>query len=1497
LNKYIRNLAYLERITQTTIDTLKQSDLFRWSGLYQPAFKIDPNIGKRNFVTNERKAASGVFLIVVLFPEAEIAETRLKIEFLGLSVLRQFDDSKRGGRKRLRVRATNTSQIEKVAALEEVEWIEEQGDITIDNGTSTAVVQSDTATQTPIYNHGLRGEGQIVGLIDATLDMNHCFFNDAVNPIGPAHRKVVGYRQDNAQTFTTAQGCIAGHGTHTGGTIAGQSTTVGNNGIAMNARLTYGDLNDLNFAGGTRTFLEYLNAAHTDGAFIHSNSWSDKSTTAYTVDSQDLDTFTWNNEDDLVVVSSSNNIDTNSDGVSDSPSPVHPPWTSKNGLAVAASAQAPNQINVNNGGLGPTGDGRRKPEIYAPGAGINSSQAGTNCGTQQCTGSSMATPAIAAAAALTRQYYTQGFYPTGTRQPHNAFTPSGALLKATMLNSTRDMTGNDAFGAAAPLNGYPSNLEGWGRLTLDDSLFFPGDARNLRVWDFRNSDGLLTGDSRQHVVNVSTNGQPLRITLVWMEPPPAAANFANPVINDLNLVVTSPDGTQTFIGNDFNAGLSAPNTGNAADALNNVEMVVINAPAPGRWTITVNGAAVNVGNPSQGYALVATADMPEPPATTGNQDTLVVRVKFNDVAFEPPLANLQNTMNDAVTYFNEVTYNQASILPEYRGPINLDHPKDYYYHPSRSLLIELTEDVVSKLVTAEPDIFTKGTPDPADDIDRLVLVTNDVNFTGDWATTGPWPYDMPGGFTRPISVSIQSYSNPVARFNHGLGHQLNLVDLYAHPGVVFPRAYVDEWDNMAGLFTNVHFLTWEKQRAEWITSQGSSIEYIPRPAAGASYTGLNPIPLFSQESTAANRKAIAIGLTNGATTLANEDVFYYVEARDNTSGFDSSLPGSGVLIYFVNERIPQGQGPVILLDKNPGTPTLGDAAFTVGDSRMIPGTGITITVEAGTGGAAFNIRVAYTPLNNDYNAFITAGDTIDGEFIPYFSSDIWVDSPRNGFNLGSGPPPSDQIENPVVGMVNRIYARIHNNGPGTAFDFDVRFRISEPYHTVGGEADFDHFVGIQHITSLGQDGTSGSPTIVFVEWTPTDDGDPHSCVLVDLINLVGTDTNQFDNIAQENMNEVASITASPFHPVTYRYDLTNPYTEPALFYFRAAGAPNDWSVVLNPKKILLNPGERVEGSATITPPPNGQVCTAEQITITSWAPRGDTIIPVGGGIVRVDLRKQTLLTLDTGIERCEGNDIQLLHAHASNAALQRAAVNQSRSCFRITAQGCTDPKLANQEIFVKFIDPDGNPVYHKVMTDANGCYEDFLVTDKGGPWKVDAEYDGDKCQGPATSKPGSVFVPPGTQGPGGFGRGKPWFSFHLGMNFPLGSFNQTHDPGPSMTLNAEYPFRDNLSVVGFLGFHYFHGETGIPDFHYTDLTVNLRQYFPVSTFRAYVEGGPGIYFPKTGPNKFGFNVGTGFSFNLQPNLKFEVGPEFHFVDPSGVKRVFVDARMGLAFRF
>ena len=62
---------------------------------------------------------------------------------------------------------------------------------------------------------------------------------------------------------------------------------------------------------------------------------------------------------------------------------------------------------------------------------------------------------------------------------------------------------------------------------------------------------------------------------------------------------------------------------------------------------------MNVGNPGQGYALVASGDLPAPPSHTGVQDTLVVRVRFADIAVEPPLPNLQNTMAEVGDYIDE----------------------------------------------------------------------------------------------------------------------------------------------------------------------------------------------------------------------------------------------------------------------------------------------------------------------------------------------------------------------------------------------------------------------------------------------------------------------------------------------------------------------------------------------------------------------------------------------------------------------------------------------------------------------------------------------------------------------------------------------------------------------------------------------------------------------------------------------------------------------------
>jgi hypothetical protein len=70
----------------------------------------------------------------------------------------------------------------------------------------------------------------------------------------------------------------------------------------------------------------------------------------------------------------------------------------------------------------------------------------------------MATPLAAGDMALLRQYFTDGFYPTGTKVSANAVTPSAALLRATVVNGARSMEGFNSDGY--PLEPPPSCRQG-----------------------------------------------------------------------------------------------------------------------------------------------------------------------------------------------------------------------------------------------------------------------------------------------------------------------------------------------------------------------------------------------------------------------------------------------------------------------------------------------------------------------------------------------------------------------------------------------------------------------------------------------------------------------------------------------------------------------------------------------------------------------------------------------------------------------------------------------------------------------------------------------------------------------------------------------------------------------------------------------------------------------------------------------------------------------------
>ncbi|MCH7814618.1 MAG: S8 family serine peptidase, partial [Planctomycetes bacterium] len=569
LGGYLPTHAYIIDRGPLPAQGLAELDFIRWIGPYRKEWKLDPDIGRRGFSTPERQAEvdRGWFQVVItLFDGQGIVSAIDKVETAGARVM----NSALVGSQWMIDATIAAADLSNLMDVSAVQFVEEAPELVARNNTNEWIVQSNIPNYTPLWDAGLLGQDQIAGLIDWTIDVSHCMFFDTV-PIGPDHRKIVAMRNAGTVNF---------HGTHTAGTLAGNEGPVVQphlyDGVAPEAKISFSNAVDL--YSFPSTLYDRLVDAHLDGARVHSNSWGDDSTQAYTTWCRQIDQFSYDFEESLVAFAVTNG------------SILRTPENAKNVLAVGASQDTPNQDFHCTAGSGPTNDGRRKPEVFAPGCSTLSARVSTTCNVWGLTGTSMACPAVAGAGVLVRQYFVDGYYPFGSPQPERSLTPTGALIKAMLVHSAVDMTG---------VNGYPSNQEGWGRVQLNKTVVLLGGAR-LLVADLRNADGLSTGQSLTYSFDLASGTPPLSVTLVFTEPA-AQVNAASPVINNLDLQVDGPGG-QTYKGNHFVGGQSA--TGGSFDALNNVERVLIADPSPGSYDVTVSGTGVNVG--TQGFALVIT---------------------------------------------------------------------------------------------------------------------------------------------------------------------------------------------------------------------------------------------------------------------------------------------------------------------------------------------------------------------------------------------------------------------------------------------------------------------------------------------------------------------------------------------------------------------------------------------------------------------------------------------------------------------------------------------------------------------------------------------------------------------------------------------------------------------------------------------------------------------------------------------------------------------------
>ncbi len=576
LSDYLPPHAYIVALGSASPAALASLDFLTTVTPYQPSWKLDPAIGAREYFTAERqlRAARGEVVVdVTLFEGADVDAALADLAAIdGLTIER--NESIAGNPT-----VTVTLPAQSVADLGEfsaVQFVEEAPDAKQRNDSVRWIVQSNTTDVTPLYDNGLLGEDQVLGHIDGRIDVDHCSFSDT-NPIGPTHRKIVAYN--------TTDG-VDDHGTHTAGTAAGDNGVDDDTrGVAYLAKIAHNTIPSF-----TQTAMfGRLETHHNQGARVHTNSWGDDGTTSYNGMCRGIDDFMHVYEDSLVAFAVTNL------------STLKNPENAKNLIAVGGSNDASTQQNWCTGGSGPTSDGRRKPEIYAPGCNIRSANGNTSCSVQGLTGTSMACPGLSGTGLLVRQYFTDGYYPSGAPIAEDAITPTGALIKATLLNSAVDMTG---------VSGFPSNREGWGRVLADNALYFPGDTRALVVRDVRNADGLSTGEVVEETINVLGNAVPFKVTLAFTDVP-GTSGASNPVINDLDLELVSPSNV-TYFGNDFTSSQSAAN--GIRDVENSVEMFLLNTPEVGAWTLRVRGTAVN--QETQGYALAITGDVsvgePEP---------------------------------------------------------------------------------------------------------------------------------------------------------------------------------------------------------------------------------------------------------------------------------------------------------------------------------------------------------------------------------------------------------------------------------------------------------------------------------------------------------------------------------------------------------------------------------------------------------------------------------------------------------------------------------------------------------------------------------------------------------------------------------------------------------------------------------------------------------------------------------------------------------------------
>jgi len=656
---YIPNNAYIVKMPTAKFSALASMKSVKFVQLYQPAYRVSPDLINNEQVSHEKEKAGYIRMLVSAFyGEDPISFNEKLSQIPNVTIIEGFMPI------RIEVPQEKAKEVATaIANITETYWVERDYPVELHNAWSRWIMDtfdtlyykngtldswkaaltissaSDSARM-QMYAHGIYGQNMIVGDDDTGCDWDNIYFRDpsGIKPIYDkdkdrdcenvgTNRKIVAYNV-HADTFDLAS---SGHGSHTTGSVAADSMGSGLPsvtafarvmGMAPLSRLAFTDIG--NSSDGLvlpTNYNDIYDWAYDAGARIHTSSWglSSGGTSAYTTNSQQLDSCAWRNKD-YMMFRSAGNSNTDRDS-------VNAPATAKNIVCVGATESGFGSASTTwatVGGAtrnelldvaefsshGPTKEGMMRPDVCGTGGwyiwSVDSDGALTsnNTGIYTMGGTSMSTPTTAGFGALVRQYFTEGWYPSGTKNAGNAINPSGALIKAMVINSTRNTPGAYSISTinSSLTQSAPSQGQGWGRVTMADAIFFSGDVRDLKVWDVT-SGFTSAGQYTEYTITTGPSiTEYTKIVLTWVDYP-ANTGVTSLVVNNLNLTVTVNG--NTYLGNVF--GTTARSiTGGTADSENVTEVVWLDATPNQTVTIRVTAASVPYG--PQPYALVASGD-------------------------------------------------------------------------------------------------------------------------------------------------------------------------------------------------------------------------------------------------------------------------------------------------------------------------------------------------------------------------------------------------------------------------------------------------------------------------------------------------------------------------------------------------------------------------------------------------------------------------------------------------------------------------------------------------------------------------------------------------------------------------------------------------------------------------------------------------------------------------------------------------------------------------